>query len=44
MIQLRSATAADAPLLRHWDEQPHVLASDPNDDWQWEQELGRDTD
>lgn len=44
MIQLRSATAADALLLRHWDEQPHVLASDPNDDWQWEQELGRDTD
>ena len=44
MIGLRTATLADAPLLQHWDEQPHVLASDPNDDWQWQQELGRDTD
>lgn len=33
MITLRPATADDAPLLRHWDEQPHVLAADPNDDW-----------
>ena len=41
MITLRPATADDAPLLRHWDEQPHVLASDPNDDWEWENELGR---
>lgn len=38
-ITLRPATAADAPLLRRWDEQPHVLAADPNDDWQWETEL-----
>ena len=28
-------------LLRHWDEQAHVIASDPNDDWSWEVELGR---
>ena len=41
MITLRPATPDDAPLLRHWDEQPHVLASDPNDDWEWETELGR---
>jgi aminoglycoside 6'-N-acetyltransferase len=40
-IQLREATLADLPLLRHWDEQPHVVASDPHDDWQWEQELTR---
>jgi aminoglycoside 6'-N-acetyltransferase len=38
-ITLRPATSADAPLLRHWDEQPHVIASDPNDDWHWETEL-----
>lgn len=31
----------DIPLLQHWDEQPHVVASDPNDDWGWEKELGR---
>ncbi|PSN16356.1 GNAT family N-acetyltransferase [filamentous cyanobacterium CCT1] len=39
-ITLRAATPADAPLLRHWDEQPHVIAADPNDDWAWETELG----
>ncbi|NJL47940.1 MAG: acetyltransferase [Leptolyngbyaceae cyanobacterium SM2_5_2] len=38
-IRLRTATLADAPLLRHWDEQPHVIAADPNDDWKWETEL-----
>lgn len=26
-------------MLRHWDEQPHVRASDPNDDWNWERTL-----
>jgi aminoglycoside 6'-N-acetyltransferase len=40
-ITLRLATSADAPLLRYWDEQPHVIASDPNDDWNWEVELER---
>ncbi len=38
-IRLRPATLADVPLLRRWDEQPHVLESDPNDDWDWENEL-----
>lgn len=38
---LRPATIADLPLLHHWDEQPHVIASDPNDDWNWEVELPR---
>jgi aminoglycoside 6'-N-acetyltransferase len=42
MIQLRKATIEDLPTLLHWDEQPHVLASDPNDDWQWETELARE--
>lgn len=38
-ITLRSATSADLALLRHWDEQPHVVASNPNDEWDWEIEL-----
>ncbi|WP_247235576.1 GNAT family N-acetyltransferase [Telluribacter sp. SYSU D00476] len=40
-IVLRPATPADLPLLRHWDEQPHTVASDPHDDWNWEEELYR---
>jgi aminoglycoside 6'-N-acetyltransferase len=40
-VRLRPAAPADLALLRHWDEQPHVLASDPNDDWDWEVELAR---
>ncbi len=28
-------------MLRQWDEHEHVIASDPNDDWAWEVELGR---
>jgi aminoglycoside 6'-N-acetyltransferase len=43
-IALRDATPADAPLLRHWDDQPHVIASDPNDDWHWEIELSYSPD
>lgn len=43
-LTLRPATLADAALLRHWDEQPHVVASDPNDDWNWEVELARTPD
>jgi len=42
MIQLRPATIADLELLRFWDTQPHVIASDPDDDWDWEKELQRD--
>ena len=33
VINLRPATSNDLNLLRHWDEQPHVTASDPNDDF-----------
>jgi aminoglycoside 6'-N-acetyltransferase len=40
-MRLRPATPADIPLLRHWDTQPHVIASDPNSDWNWEVELLR---
>lgn len=38
-IMLRSATHADIPLLDQWDQDPVVAASDPNDDWDWEQTL-----
>ncbi len=44
MIRLRPATPDDLDLLRRWDEQPQVLAADPNDDWGWETELARDPD
>jgi aminoglycoside 6'-N-acetyltransferase len=44
MIDLRPATLADLDLLRHWDEQPHIIESDPNDDWGWEIELARNPD
>jgi aminoglycoside 6'-N-acetyltransferase len=43
-IKLRSATPADLKLLQDWDEQPHVIASDPDSDWGWEVELGRNPD
>lgn len=41
MLSLRPATLDDVAVLRRWDEEPHVVASDPNDDWRWEEELGR---
>jgi aminoglycoside 6'-N-acetyltransferase len=44
VINLRPATIADLDLLRHWDEQTHVLAADPNDDWGWDVELDRSPD
>jgi aminoglycoside 6'-N-acetyltransferase len=44
VMNLRPATFADLELLRHWDEQPHVIAADPNDDWAWEVELSRTPD
>src|SRR5688572_16148337 len=44
MMNLRPVTITDLALLRHWDEQPHVIASDPNDDWGWEVELQRSPD
>ena len=40
-INLRHAVKTDIPLLRHWDEQPHVKASDPNDYWGWEEDLNK---
>lgn len=40
-VTLRPATLQDLPLLRAWDEEPHVLASDPNHDWDWAHDLER---
>ncbi len=34
----------DLEVLRHWDQQEHVIASDPNDDWNWDYELPRRLD
>ena len=38
-LRLRPATIDDLALLQHWDEQPRVIASDPNDDWEWDRAL-----
>ncbi|GAB5527007.1 MAG: GNAT family N-acetyltransferase [Roseivirga sp.] len=38
-ISFRHANLADLLLLQHWDRQAHVIACDPDDDWEWEKEL-----
>jgi len=39
-IELRPATIDDLELLRHWDEQPHVIESGVDgDEWDWKNEL-----
>jgi aminoglycoside 6'-N-acetyltransferase len=44
-MHLRRATLKDLPLLRRWDEQPHVIAASGDDDWfDWEKEIPRDVD
>jgi aminoglycoside 6'-N-acetyltransferase len=43
-IRLRPVELADLPLLRHWDEQPHVIAAGIDDDWGWDIELSRAPD
>jgi aminoglycoside 6'-N-acetyltransferase len=43
-VTLRGAVPADAPLLRRWDQQPHVIAAKSDADWAWETELGRSPD
>jgi len=40
-ISLRIATLDDLELLEHWDKQQHVIDSDPDDDWDWKNELQR---
>lgn len=43
-LSFRPASLADLSLLREWDEQPHNIAADPNDDWEWETELVKTPD
>jgi aminoglycoside 6'-N-acetyltransferase len=39
VITLRPATIADLAVLQHWDQQPHVIESDLDGNWDWETEL-----
>lgn len=39
MINFRPATIDDIFLLKQWDKQPHVIAANPNDEWDWKIEL-----
>lgn len=41
MLKFRPATINDLKLLKYWDTKPHVIACDPDDDWNWEFELPR---
>jgi aminoglycoside 6'-N-acetyltransferase len=38
-MNLRLVTPDDLALLQHWDKQPHVIAANSNDNWNWEVEL-----
>ena len=41
LVTLRPAIPDDADRLRRWDEQPHVVASGWDPDWDWDAELAR---
>ena len=41
MITLRPATSSDIDLLKYWDTKQHVIDCDPDDDWDWDNELLR---
>lgn len=41
VIKLRPATINDLALVKYWDTQQHVIDCDPDEDWNWETELGR---
>jgi len=41
VVKFRLATLEDLALLQGWDQEPHVVASNPNDNWGWETELGK---
>lgn len=44
MIKLREANIKDLEILNFWDQQEHVIESDSNDDWNWDNELRRNFD
>lgn len=41
MLSLRLATIEDLSIFEGWDKEPHVVESDPNDEWDWAVELAR---
>jgi aminoglycoside 6'-N-acetyltransferase len=41
VIKLRPATINDLELVKYWDTKQHVIDCDPDDEWNWEIELGR---
>lgn len=42
-IRLRAACIGDIPLLRRWDDEPHIVAiSGEGGGWDWESEIGQD--
>lgn len=41
-VSLRKARPSDQLTLEYWDQQEHVIASDPDDDWDWKNELRRE--
>ncbi len=44
-IHLRPATKDDIPLLKRWDEKPHVVSASGDDDWyDWDKEIPRDAE
>jgi aminoglycoside 6'-N-acetyltransferase len=44
-MKLRPATSSDAPLLRHWDTRPHVIAARGEDSViDWDDELARQSE
>lgn len=38
-VTFRDATISDLELLEYWDTQQHVIDSDPDEDWNWAEEL-----
>jgi aminoglycoside 6'-N-acetyltransferase len=41
MITLRPATLNDLELVEYWETKQHVTDCDPDDDWNWKEELRR---
>lgn len=44
ILRYRDATVSDAPILRQWDKYDHIIASDPDGEWDWETEIGKIVD
>ncbi|MBL7838310.1 MAG: GNAT family N-acetyltransferase [Bacteroidetes bacterium] len=39
VVTLRHGNIQDASLLKYWDTLQHVIDSDPDDEWNWDEEL-----